>query len=327
MNSFRKSRNYFIKCFGLVLLLGFISLGAVGGCSNNDGGQDSSRAITENDFAEDSSLSALAGGGVVVHFLEPPGDSQTAQRDTGGTGDDVIPIRYNQTSEHTLCWEDDNEEASHFMTLVDSVGQEVLSVGANGDCVTQIIERGNYEMRLHHDGTHPIFIQPVSDDQAAGNTATEQGIIKTAERIFEETLRYIRINNDARAQTVQQNIETLIKTRSCNDCDLKKANLSNRDLSSVMLLGADLTQANLIEANLSGASMAVVNFMGAVLSGANLNGTDLNNSTMNGANLSEADLTTANLADASLKRVILNNTNFSRAIWCAGTCYMSARFN
>ena len=36
-----KSRNYLKKCLGFLLILGFISLGAIGGCNNNGGGSDS----------------------------------------------------------------------------------------------------------------------------------------------------------------------------------------------------------------------------------------------------------------------------------------------
>jgi len=35
-----KSRNYLKKCLGFLLILGFISLGAIGGCNNNGGGSD-----------------------------------------------------------------------------------------------------------------------------------------------------------------------------------------------------------------------------------------------------------------------------------------------
>ncbi len=36
-----KSRNYLKKYLGFLLILGFISLGAIGGCNNNGGGSDS----------------------------------------------------------------------------------------------------------------------------------------------------------------------------------------------------------------------------------------------------------------------------------------------
>jgi len=56
MSRLLKSRDYFVKCLGFLLLLGFISLGSIGGCGNNDG--DDTQALTENDFANDPSLSA-----------------------------------------------------------------------------------------------------------------------------------------------------------------------------------------------------------------------------------------------------------------------------
>ena len=36
-----KSRNYLKKCLGFLLILGFISLGAIGGCNNSGGDSDS----------------------------------------------------------------------------------------------------------------------------------------------------------------------------------------------------------------------------------------------------------------------------------------------
>ena len=36
-----KSRDYLKKCLGFLLILGFISLGVIGGCNNNGGDSDS----------------------------------------------------------------------------------------------------------------------------------------------------------------------------------------------------------------------------------------------------------------------------------------------
>ena len=340
-----------MKCFGFILLLGSVSFGAIGGCSGG-GGQDGSQALTENDFVEDPSLSAIAGGGVVVHFLEPPA-GMTAQRDTGDPGIDIIPIRYNRTTEHNYCWEDDDPGAAHSMALVDSEGQVLLTVQANGDCATEIIERGNYEMRLSHDGlsqdTHPIFIRPVVSDQDARNTPSEQGIIKTVKRIFKGTLQSFGMGTEAMAQTVQQNIETLLQTRRCITCDLKKANLRGANLSSVNVEGsnfedADLMnadfncavlrvavfrQANMVEVNLAcdnpenQTSLVLADLSDAVLAGANATG-----ATFEDANLSQADLREANfnrtiLRMANLTGVMLDNTTFDSAAWCVGFCNCS----
>ena len=88
-----KSRDYLKKCLGFVLLLGFISLGAIGGCNTNNGGDGSSQdtqALTEDDFANDPNLFANPEAGVVVIFLEPA-EAPEADNTTGALGIDVIP--------------------------------------------------------------------------------------------------------------------------------------------------------------------------------------------------------------------------------------------
>ena len=52
MDRLLKSRNYLMKCLGFVLLLGFISLGAIGGC-NNDNAKAQGEADVEVDFLVD----------------------------------------------------------------------------------------------------------------------------------------------------------------------------------------------------------------------------------------------------------------------------------
>ncbi len=72
MSGLLKSRDYFKKFLGFVLLFGVISLGAIGGCNNNGGGSSQeTQALTENDFVKDPNLSANPEDGVVVVFLEP----------------------------------------------------------------------------------------------------------------------------------------------------------------------------------------------------------------------------------------------------------------
>ncbi len=191
--------------------------------------------------------------GIVVKFLEPP-SSPTPENDTGEGGVDEIPVRYPETVEQTFCWEDDNTQAMHFMELIDSQENEVLRVEVNGQCVTEIIERGNYVMSIHHDGmtetTFPVFIIPDQDDiQQAKET---DGLINRFKISVAYVLKGIQstISKDARAQTLQDNINTLIKTKDCVKCNLMRADLRGANLS-----GADLTGANLSGANLSDASL------------------------------------------------------------------------
>jgi len=120
-----KSRDYLMKCLGFVLLIGFISLGAIGGCGNNGGEQDGTQALTENDFANDENLSADPEIHTIVKFLEHP-DSEETENDTGEVGNDVFPLIYTRTLEHTYCWEDDDPQAGHFLELDDVDGNLIF---------------------------------------------------------------------------------------------------------------------------------------------------------------------------------------------------------
>ena len=47
----------------------------------------------------------------------------------------------------------------------------------------------------------------------------------------------------------ESDLETLKKTKKCENCDLSNANLSKLDLSSAMLSGSNLSSANLTNVN------------------------------------------------------------------------------
>jgi len=290
-----ESRDYLMKCFGFVLLIGFISLGAIGGCGNNDGEQDSTQALTENDFVEDPSLFANPEDGVVVSFLESA-DAPEADNLTGEPGFDVIPLRYTRTLNHTFCFEDDNDDSIHFMILRDSNGEEVLSAQANEGCVTEVIEAGDYEMVLTHgehvDKIETIFLIPtVEEEQVTKRDEFGQKEIKTTNGFSSKMHRHLpggllkyfeSISNvfthPARAQdpvTELQNATTLINTNKCEDCDLMGLGFSGKDLTGAFLKGANLSLTDLSNTNLFQANLVDANLTSANLAGANLNGAGL----------------------------------------------------
>lgn len=256
------SRNYLIKSLVFVALFGFMSLGAIGGCSdNNNGGQNGAQALTENDFVNDITLSANPEKHLVVKFLEHP-DAEGTENDTGEVGNDVLPLTYKRTLEHTFCWEDDDPGAGHFMELDDDEGNLIFRLDVNGDCLTEIIEAGDYIMTIHHDGriltTHTIFIIPDTDNN---QQATEtQGLIHRFKLVVASLVENIQntVSKDAIAQSVQDNINTLISTNSCPRCNLSGADLSNADLSNANLSNADLSGAKLVNADLSSADLTGV---------------------------------------------------------------------
>jgi hypothetical protein len=312
MSRLIKSQDYFMKCIGIVLLLGFISLGAIGGCNNNggDGSSQETQALTENDFVNDPNLFANPLEGVVALFLEHP-DSEEPDNDTGNVGNDAIPYRYTQALNHTFCFTDDNDASEHFMILQNTDGVEVMRALANGGCVTEVIEAGDYQMILSH-GEHveeidPLFLIPIpEEEQVTERYEFDQKEFKTANVFSSKMYRYIpgglvkfleNISNvftrPARAQdivTELQNATTLINTNKCEGCDLMGLGFSGKDLS-----GADLTGANLSKTDLTS-----TNLTSAILTGASLNQADLTDAILTDANLNQADLTAAILVDANL---------------------------
>ena len=355
MSRFLKSQNYLMNYFVFVLLLGFISLGAIGGCSSNDNAQSDTQVLTEEDFATNDKLRANLKNQTVVKYLEPP-ESEGHDNDTGEVGYDIVPLRYNSTAEHTYCWEDEDEGAGHYMELDDSEGNEIFRLDVNGECITVLLEAGNYVMIIYHDAqeekTHTVFIREIDDDDE--QALETKGLINRLKAVASTILKGIKntVSRDAIAQTVEENRQTLISTNRCTFCNLTRVNLVGvKTLKGATLDGSDLTFADLSGANLSGAklrgtllgnakfdkesnlssaAMRAVNLVNATLDGADLSnaklrganlvratliGTNLSGATLIGAVLIGADLKDAKLMGADLKDALLD-----KAIWCDGKC-------
>ena len=93
---------------------------------------------------------------------------------------------------------------------------------------------------------------------------------------------------DETSQSIQQNIDELIRSNSCVGCDLRGADLNrmiltDADLSNADLSGATFYLADLSGANLSGANLREAKFGGADLAGADLRGADLRGALLDGA--------------------------------------------
>lgn len=283
-----------VKLFSLLAVI--IILTAATGCDSGNGGD--SVAFTEIEFADDSVPWADIEEDLLIVFLEPAGSDST-QDDTGSVGIDEIPVRYKKTQTRTFCWEDDDADAMHFMELRDSDGSLILTIEANGDCVTEVIEKGDYVMTLHNDGssgeTLPVFIIPHPDKNRQARET--DGLFNGLKAVIARTLKGIQntISKEAIAQNVQESIDTLLKTRSCVQCNLRDANLYGKNLKGVNLTGANLNFANLSFVGLDGANLTDAN-----LSSANLQHSYLNEANLNRADLSYADLRNAHFPDAVL---------------------------
>lgn len=272
---------YTIMFLSIFIVFAFVSC-------NDDNQTVNKQALTENDFFNDPNLRANPEEGVLITFLENP-MSESEENDTGQIGEDIIPITYANTTNQTFCWEDDDQEAEHFMTLIDIEGIEVLSVVVNGDCVTQTIEAGDYEIHLNHDGriedTLPIFLINQEVDVQSSNLS-ETGFFNESKKLFYKMFQNLSYTEIVHAQEGEPvaNLRYLIINGECFICDLEGVDLSgaclfNNDLRSAFLRNANLSRTDLGNANLGGAVLVNANLTGAFLNGANLVNADLSGAT------------------------------------------------
>jgi YVTN family beta-propeller protein len=292
---------------GFIELLTFIFLFAIfaGACDDSD----SSSTLIERDFAADPTLTADPEDDTIIKFLEPPNTNQTTSldfvdpEDTGGTGFDTSPFSYRRTLEHTFCWEDDDGEAGHFIELDDIDGNNIFTLEVNDECVTEIIEAGDYILKIFHDGfsgnTHPIFFIPDPDEleQAKNEDSSTALLVGKTIKIL-NFFPGISLEKAYAQNTTPQ--ETLINTSKCIGCNLK-----NVDLSSLELQNVDLSEASLNRANLSNSDFTGSNFTSANL---------------RGANLSNSSFKSAVFSTAILNKTVNTDTDFSCATWTDGIC-------
>ncbi|MDJ0727250.1 MAG: pentapeptide repeat-containing protein [Prochloraceae cyanobacterium] len=102
----------------------------------------------------------------------------------------------------------------------------------------------------------------------------------------------------------QQNLEKLLATKECSECDLTYLNLKSANLRGVNLRGANLTGSDLSGADLKGA-----NLDRAILYQADLSNTILSNASFQGANLEMANLKGADLGCSRLNFIMTEDAS------------------
>jgi len=139
----------------------------------------------------------------------------------------------------------------------------------------------------------------------------------------------IQQKNEAIARR-KQNLEKLLATKSCRECDLRGVDLRKADLNGAILVkanlqGASLVMASLEGSNLTGANLREVDLTGANLAKATLRKADLSQAhvtprflnlfptNLSWADLSEAKLVGANLAGVNFTGAVLTQADLTRA--------------
>lgn len=267
----RMSINGFRRLLPLLLLAALIN-----GCGDND--KSASQVVIsgphrsayhEHEFSGTSSRT-LPTDTVVVALEHPKSELHAA--DSGGAGFDEIPYTFPETKAYTFCIKDDDGEA-HFMTLRDSLGNEILRVVADGECVTKTITAGDYLATLTHGGaglTDPkpdtVFIQ-----HQYGTTAA--------------AAKSMSPRKTANSSDIEQ---IFISTSECVGCDFTNAQMDHHDFSGCDLKYSDFDQASLYGANFSNSQLQGTDFSGANLQTANLAGAQIQGSLLKKANLKAA---------------------------------------
>jgi len=127
-------------------------------------------------------------------------------------------------------------------------------------------------------------------------------------------------------------VERVLRTGVCYQCDLSGADLQGRDLSNSRLGRSDLSGADLRMTNLRGANLHCATLADARLEGANLEGSVLREARLYGVDISSVRLAGADLRDADLTHldvdmdlewveltgVLLEGARIKDGVRCAG---------
>jgi len=297
----RSQLTFSITAIALIFPLAFISCADNADNNSNTNTNQQAQAYTEQDFVSDPNLAAHPDRKVVVVHLEPETADESSNL-TGEIGFDVIPFNYTAATNQTLCWEDPDADAAHVMKLLDSEGQELVSIGANEECVTVTLVPGRYEMHLIHDNksdaTVPLFIQPnVPSDQIASSQTSESA-----------------------------NVKKLIATNKCVGCDLRYTlfdfttlenctvdNVGENDVATM-----DLNQSDMTGSTFKGFSVCNGLFYEVILKDATIIGGNFDATTFSASDLSNSTSTSVEFIDvdfsgASFENAIITDSDFFQA--------------
>lgn len=100
-----------------------------------------------------------------------------------------------------------------------------------------------------------------------------------------------------------EDINQLKKTKVCNNCDFKGADLSNFDLSNIEAKGSDFSYSNLQKTNLSNA-----NLKGAIFTNARLDEVNLSNAILDDTIVFEQNFKTINIEGLNVVNLVIQDS-------------------
>ena len=151
MSRLIKSRDYLMKCLGFVLLFGFISLGAIGGC-NNDG--------ASSDPIDQELLAFIVEDFTWADF-----------NDDGVLSDDEIQGKIERV------FDVQDRDKDGVLTALDHKGPEYLgntvTARNRGELVFDFNGNGVVTFEEYSDGTNQTFVEPMDVDENGELTLVE----------------------------------------------------------------------------------------------------------------------------------------------------------
>jgi uncharacterized protein YjbI with pentapeptide repeats len=316
------------------------------GCSDsitnsNTTAADKYKARSENEFNTSAGVKAIPGAVIYddLEHLNTPADSVNG--DTGNIGEDVIPYSYPDSAVHRIKL---SADAGFKARLVSDAGAVIWQLNNPGDTARVLIPSGNYKLYLTSLRTfglaagisQPVFIQPDLDAIASGGVLPQAGYDK-------------------------KDLNTLLTTNKCINCNLKELQLQDKNLSGADISGATLYGAFLQNVNLSNAVLVNtelsrgggrdINFTGATftstfmyytgyeradftgakfqhllwdhtaLSGCNLKNVTIDSGAAYNASLDGADMSYSTIKNASWRNVSADGTKFIKSVFNNIYCY------
>jgi uncharacterized protein YjbI with pentapeptide repeats len=110
--------------------------------------------------------------------------------------------------------------------------------------------------------------------------------------------------------SISNDVEQLITTNNCSNCELSEVDLTSAKLQSADLTFANLNNSSLSKANLKSANLSHVKLQNSQLYGTDLSSANLEGADLKGAVLIDAILSNANLTNANLENCNLQSTRF-----------------
>jgi len=251
-------------------------------------------ALNESMFVQDSTTRANDKHIVILHLESKiKSEDQSSKNDTALLGVDSVTFNFENAITTQLSIDTNSAVVIESMQIVDTQKNTPIAHATKGEKskVFTLEANRDYTLNVIHD-----------------NSSAMQTIFVKFDNLF-------RAKGTKAANGVKENIQQLLASNSCPECNLASANLKGANLSGANLLMANLTHANLIDTDLSKAYLTYAN-----LSKTYCHNTNFQNAYVDSANFSNALMLASNFSNAKVERANFFETNLVYTTFVDANC-------